>query len=145
MIVRNAKLWLVRKGIGSTYFSFSRDLTVHTAALRELIMKGKTTPEEIGKTIFNRVLNFKPASIDNIGYVRPHRIDIDRQAIKEYKVLIASLPREIRAKWDEAIAQRIIGLGRTNYDLEIFGKTEKAPFIQLSFEVSKLLNELGLM
>ena len=145
MIVRDAKLWLVRKGIGVTYLSFSRDLTVHTAALRKLILKGTTTPEEFATTIFKRVINFEEASTNEWGYVRPHRLDIDRHAIKEYKALIVSLPVDVRSKWDNAIAQRLIDLGRADYTVEIFGKTEKAPFIQLSFEVSKLLNELGLM
>jgi len=157
MIVRGAKLWLIKKGIGESYFSFSRDLTVHTAALRKLILQDKTTPEELGTTIFHRAINFQPAVALNLEdtnpkretsntskTIRPHSMNVDKQAIKEYKALIASLPADIRKKWDEAVAQKLIDLGKAFYELEIFGQKVNAPLIELSFEVSKLLNELGL-
>ncbi len=156
--IRNAKLWFIRKGYGVTYFSFSRDLTVHTAALRAQILDGATTPQQVAKTIFERTLNFREAYTLHVyegmpdggvgarlskSAVMPQTFQIDQAAIEQYKKLIASLPPEIKGEWEREIARELIKLGGAKYNVEIFGKIEKTVLFDLSSKVCSLLNQLG--
>ncbi len=156
--IRNAKLWFIRKGCGVSYFSFSRDLTVHTAALRAQVLAGTTTPRQLAKTIFDRTLNFREAYVLNVyealpeggvgarlirRAVMPQTFQIDQAAIEQYKKLIASLPPEIKSEWEREIARELIRLGGANYNVEIFGRIEKTVLFDLSSKVCTLLNQLG--
>jgi len=112
-------------------------------AMKALIMLEIMTPELLAQMIFRRALNFKPAHTAT-GKVVPQKFEIDEKAIRECKQLLSSLPDEIRKQWEPAIAKKLIELGTARYDIAVSDRIENTTLSELSFLVSKLLNQIGL-